>query len=88
MKKGMILFIGLALVLGMATAQANMKEMKVYKEAFPGATIKCIDCHADAMLKKDAGKHELNAYGKAVVKREATVDMYKKLGTVEDFKKK
>jgi hypothetical protein len=88
MKKGMILFIGLALVLGMATAQANMKEMKVYKEAFPGATIKCIDCHAVAMPKKDAGKHELNAYGKTVVKSEMTVDMFKKLGTVEDFKKK
>jgi hypothetical protein len=88
MKKGMILFIGLAVVLGMATAQANMKEMKVYKEAFPDAKIKCIDCHVDAMPKKDAGKHDLNAYGKAIVKSEVTVDMFKKLGTVEDFKKK
>jgi hypothetical protein len=91
MKKGMILFIGLALVLGMATAQANMKEIKVYKEAFPGATIKCIACHADAMPKKDAGKHEPNAYGKAVLaesKDGVTVDTLKKVGKFEDFKKK
>jgi hypothetical protein len=91
MKKGMILFIGLAVVLGMATAQANMKEMKVYKEAFPDAKIKCIDCHVDAMPKKDAGKHDLNAYGNAVVaesKDGVTVGTLKKVGKFEDFKKK
>jgi len=91
MKKGMILFIGLVLVLGMATAQANMKDTKTYKEAFSGATIKCIDCHVDAMPKKDAGKHELSEYGKAVLaesKDGITVDTLKKVGKFEDFKKK
>jgi hypothetical protein len=90
MKKGMILFIGLGLVLGIATARANMNDMKTYKEAFPGATIKCINCHVDAMPKKDAG-HELCEYGKAVLgesKDGVTVDTLKKVGKFEDFKKK
>jgi hypothetical protein len=90
MKKGVILFIGLGLVFWTAMAQASMKEMKVYKEAFPDAKIKCMDCHVDAMPKKDDGKHELNAYGKALIAEtgKATVDTYKKVGKVEDFKKK
>ena len=94
MKKGMILFIGLGLVFWMATAQANMKEIKIYKEAYPDAKIKCMDCHVDAMPKKDAGKHEMNNYGKAVIAATAksdvspTVDTYKKVGKIEDFKNK
>jgi hypothetical protein len=92
MKKGMILFIGLGLVFLMSAAQANMKEMKTYKEAFPGASIKCIDCHVDTMPKKDEGKHEPNDYGKAVIaktqKTSPTADTYKAVGKIEDFKKK
>ena len=94
MKKGMILFIVLGLMFGMATAQANMKEIKIYKEAYPDAKIKCMDCHVDAMPKKDAGKHEMNNYGKAVIAATAkpdvspTVDTFKKMGTIEDFKNK
>jgi hypothetical protein len=94
MKKVMILFVGLGLVLLMATAQADMKELKIYKEAFPGATIKCIDCHVDAMPKKDDGKHDLNAYGKAAIAATVkpdvspTVDTYKKVGKIEDFNNK
>jgi hypothetical protein len=98
MKRGMILLIGLGLVLWIVPAQANMKEMKIYKEAYPDAKIKCIDCHVDAMPKKDDGKHEMNAYGKAVTAESQkagaksdvipTVDTYKKVGKIEDFKKK
>ena len=98
MKKGMILFIGLGLVLWMVPAQAGMKDMKIYKEAYPDAKIKCIDCHVDAMPKKDDGKHEMNAYGKAVIAESQkagakadvspTADIYKKVGKIEDFKKK
>jgi hypothetical protein len=96
MKKGVILIIGLGLVLWIASAQAAMKDMKIYKEAFPDAKIKCIDCHVDTMPKKDEGKHELNAYGKAAVAEAKktgangipTADTYKKLGKFEDFKKK
>lgn len=90
----MILFIGLGLVFWMTAAQASMKETKVYKEAFPDARIKCMDCHVDAMPKKDDGKHELNDYGKAVIAETVkpdlspTVDTYKKVGKVENFKKK
>ena len=95
----------LAVLLGLAAgafvftsvAQADMKEMKTYKEAFPEAKVKCVDCHKDAMPKKDDGKHELNAYGTAVVaeaKKEVkdaaevkpTADAYKKVGKIEDFK--
>jgi hypothetical protein len=98
MKKGMILLIGLGLVLWIVPAQANMKEIKIYKEAYPDAKVKCIDCHVDALPKKDDGKHELNAYGKAVIAEaqkagakpdvSPTVDTYKKVGKIEDFKKK
>jgi hypothetical protein len=98
MKKGMILLIGLGLVLWIVPAQAGMKDMKIYKEAYPDAKIKCIDCHVDAMPKKDDGKHEMNDYGKAVMAESQkagakpdvspTVDMYKAVGKIEDFKKK
>ena len=90
MKKGVILSIVLGFVFSMATAQANMKEMKAYKEAFPDAKLKCQSCHVDAMPKKDDGKHDKNDYGKALIAEnpKPTVDTYKKVGKVEDFKKK
>jgi hypothetical protein len=83
MKKGMILVIGLGFVFSVAIAQANMIEMKAYKAAYPDAKIKCVDCHADAMPKKD--KHDMSEYGKAVI---AKAKDYKAIGKVEDFKKK
>lgn len=90
-------FLGAAVLALMVTsvAQADMKEMKIYKEAYPDAKVKCVDCHKDAMPKKDDGKHDMNAYGEAVMaeaKKEATaeakptVDTYKKVGKIEDFK--
>ena len=73
-----------------ASAQADVNQIKLYKEAFPDAKPKCIDCHVDAIPKKDEGKHEWNAYGKKVkeISKEAkpTAETYKKVGKAGDFK--
>lgn len=83
-----------------STASADMKQMKAYKEAYPDTKPKCIECHDSALPKKDDGQHENNEYGKAIVaeaKAEAaaagiteealpTVEAYKKVGKIEDFK--
>jgi len=65
---------------------AGMVQIKAYKEAYPDAKPKCIDCHVDKMPKKDDGAHELNDYGKAVVKAagtdKPTADTYKKAGPI------
>ncbi|MBF0489032.1 MAG: hypothetical protein HQL15_00255 [Candidatus Omnitrophica bacterium] len=77
------------LVLGFSIpAQANMKIVKAYKEAYPDEKPKCIGCHVDAMPKKD-GAHDPNDYGKALkaAAAEVTVDSIKKVGKIEDFKK-
>jgi hypothetical protein len=87
-------------VFAAGAARADMAQMKIYKEAQPGSKIKCVDCHKDAMPKKDDGQHDVNDYGAAAVvagKAEAeaakatdtqpTVETYKKIGPVESFKK-
>ena len=81
-------------ILWVTPAQANMTQLKAYKDAYPDAKPKCIDCHVDKMPKKDDGAHELNDYGKAVVKAaqaakldKATADTYKAVGKIEDFSK-
>ncbi|MBF0571940.1 MAG: hypothetical protein HQL12_08750 [Candidatus Omnitrophica bacterium] len=77
-------------ILWSATAQADMSQIKAYKEAFPDTLPKCINCHVDALPKKD-GSHDPNDYGKAVIKaagaEKPTADIYKKIGTIEDFAK-
>ncbi len=87
--------IGLVVLAGVAVwstaALASMTDVKLYKEAFPGAKIKCIDCHTAAIPKKDSAG--LNAYGDAVMKqageeKKTTVEVYTAVGTVEDFSKK
>ncbi|MBF0121844.1 MAG: hypothetical protein HQL21_00370 [Candidatus Omnitrophica bacterium] len=83
-----------------STVHADMKQMKIYKEAFPEAKAKCVECHTDAMPKKDDGKHDVNDYGAAVMeqaKKDAeaaavaevvpTAETYKKVGKIEEFKK-
>jgi len=74
-----------------AAAQANMTQIKAYKETYPDAKPKCIDCHVDKMPKKDDGAHDPNDYGKAVIKaagtEKPTADTYKTVGTIEDFAK-
>ena len=64
MKK--VLLAAAFVLTGALSASADVNQIKVYKEAFPEAKPKCINCHADALPKKDEGKHETNAYGKAV----------------------
>jgi cytochrome c len=59
-------FLTVLLLIGSSLALADMKQLKAYKEAFPGAAVKCAHCHTAAMPKKD-GDHALNAYGQKVV---------------------
>ena len=68
-------------------AQASLKEIKAYREAFPGAKPKCASCHIQAMPKKDAAG--LNAYGQAALAAnpKPTAETFKQLGKAEDFKK-
>ena|SRR3989338_7451845 len=86
--------IGVCFVLGTSAAHANLKQIKVYKEAFPDAKVKCSDCHVDEKPKKDKGLHEWNDYGKAVLNAVAapgekpTAETFKKVGSIEDFAKK
>ena len=66
-------------------AQAGMKEIKAYKEAFPDARVKCATCHRASMPK--TGAAELNDYGKASMATSHNAETFKKLGKFEDFKK-
>ncbi len=83
----------LAMILGLAgvtcffspVANANLKELKAYKEAFPDATVKCTTCHAVAVPKK--GFAELNDYGKAALAATPDAETFKRLGKSEDFGK-
>jgi hypothetical protein len=89
-KSQISIFLGVGLLLaGILPAQANLKELKMYKEAFPSSKVKCSSCHTDEKPKKEDGQHELNAYGQEVLKtsQEITVETFKKVGPVEDFKK-
>lgn len=69
-----------------STAQANVKQIKLYKEAYSDATPKCIHCHVDKLPKKDDMMHELSDYGKKVVSisAEPTADTYKTAGPYEE----
>ena len=86
-KKILIITLG-AFFIWVAKGHANMEQLKAYKEAFPDAKPKCIDCHVDAIPKKDAEKHELNAYGSKIKEtaEKPTAETYKKVGKVEDVK--
>ena len=75
--------------LWISPAYANLKEIKAYKEAFPEAKPKCINCHEAEKPKKDEGMHEWNDYGKAAraIDPKPTAEVFKKLGSFEDFAK-
>ena len=47
-------------------SDANVKILKIYREANPDLKPDCMYCHMDKAPKTDDGKHELNAYGKKV----------------------
>ena len=85
----LIIAFAVLFLAGAIPAHANLKEIKKYKEAFPDAKPKCIECHMDEKPKKDDGQHDPNDYGKAVlnVAKETTVETYQKVGKIEDFKK-
>ncbi len=84
-----ILAMGIMFVMTGIPAQASLKEIKNYKEAFPDTKPKCINCHKDEKPKKEDGQHDPNEYGEAVLStdKEPTADTYKKVGKIEDFKK-
>ena len=70
-------------------AHADMAQIKAYKETYPDAKPKCINCHTDEHPKKDDGAHENNAYGASVVKAakaagldKPTADTYKTVGPI------
>ena len=74
--KGLVFFAGVVVFAvavvfsftGSPTAWANVKQIKAYKETFPDEKPKCAHCHVDEKPKKEDGRHELNEYGKKVLK--------------------
>jgi len=68
---------------------ADMAQIKAYKETYPDAKPKCIDCHVDKMPKKEDGAHDPNDYGKSVIKAakaagldKPTANTYKTVGQI------
>ena len=90
--KTIMFFVLTALILWVVPVQANIAQIKAYKEAYPDTKPKCINCHVAEHPKKDDGQHDPNDYGKAVVKaagtEKPTADTYKTVGTIENFGKK
>lgn len=80
-----VMLAGGMIFLTTSQAYANKDELKLYKEAFPGESPKCISCHKDKLPKKDDGKHDLNAYGESVLKEnpKPDVETYKKIGRIQ-----
>ena len=83
--KRMILGLGVLAFLSFTNAEANVEQIKIYKEAYPDAKPKCIDCHVDKVPKKDDGLHALNDYGNKVLGLcpAPTADTYKDAGPIE-----
>ena len=82
-KKLMRLFLALSfLSILVSPAWADIKQTKIYKEAFPGEKPKCACCHVDKKPSKEDGKHDLNEYGKKVIAlaNEPTAENYKAAG--------
>jgi hypothetical protein len=74
-------------------AQADIEQIKAYKETYPDAKPKCINCHVDEHPKKVDGQHEANDYGKSAVKaakaaglEKPNADTYKTLGPIPNAK--
>lgn len=70
-------------------AQANIKQLKVYRTVYPDYKPKCSYCHVDEKPKKDDGKHDLNAYGLKLQElmngEPLTEEMVKSIGSHEEF---
>jgi len=87
--KRITFFILTGFILWALPAHADFTQIKAYKETYPDAKLKCIDCHVDKMPKKDDGAHEPNDYGKSVIKAakaagldKPTADTYKAVGPI------
>lgn len=82
------LYMGVFIAVAIGSqAEANVQQMKFYKEAHEGTKPNCLICHIDKLPKKDDGMHDLNAYGLKVksASEEPTVETYKSVGSAEDF---
>ena len=64
--KCLVFLVGAPILIFSNAAEASINMIKAYKEAFPDAHPKCINCHVDEKPKKEDGQHENNEYGKAV----------------------
>ena len=96
--KKVLFFVIVSFFSCVAIGQADVNQIKAYKAAFPDAKPKCVDCHVDAIPKKDEGKHNWTAYGLKVKETAAqsatakpvnvkpTAETYKKVGKAEDYK--
>lgn len=86
-----VLFATLFVITAVAIpqAQANVKQLKVYRQVYPDYKPKCGYCHVDDKPKKDDGKHDLNAYGLKMQElmngEDLTEDMVRELGNHEEF---
>ena len=71
------------------TAQANLKDIKAYKEVYPNVKLKCTDCHMVVRGDDPDNPMDLNPYGKAAMLLEKfpTAERYRKIGRLEDFGK-
>ena len=84
--------LSIVLAAGMLWAgpsQANLKDIKAYKEAYPGSKVKCTDCHMIVRGDDASNPMDLNKYGAAAMEYShvPTAERYKKIGRLEDFGK-
>lgn len=85
----LFLIILIFLVSGLPV-EADVKQFKAYKEAFPDSKPKCIMCHVKEKPTKDEGKHDLNTYGLKAQEMSPppTAETYRALGAYENFENK
>ncbi len=86
LSKHLTTFFVLLLIVGIPSAFADVKQIKIYKEAYPDSKPKCAHCHVDTTPKKEDGKHDLNDYGKKVkaIAETITADNYKQAGPYQE----
>lgn len=89
---GVLMFCGVLLLPAASFASVDM--LKDYREVNPDLKPNCMYCHVDKLPKKEAGKHEINAYGSKIKellsaqkeemtaeeKKQAHIAIFKQLG--------
>ncbi len=65
MKKvnSVVAVVALSIFVSPALTFASVEALKIYREVNSDLKPNCMYCHVDKLPKKEAGKHELNAYG-------------------------